>query len=47
MVYAQTTYNRSRFIAVGGSGSVLARSFALFIPTPKLCHILPALVFAV
>jgi hypothetical protein len=31
---------------LGGSGSVLARSFASIIPTPKLRHILPALVFA-
>jgi hypothetical protein len=29
---------------LGGSGSVLARSIASLIPTPKLRHILPALV---
>jgi hypothetical protein len=44
----QTAYNRSVYASppVGGSGYGFARSIASFIPTPKLRHVLPALVFA-
>jgi hypothetical protein len=46
--YGGTAHNRSVYAsdAEAPSGSVLARSFALLIPTPKLRHISPALVFA-
>jgi hypothetical protein len=48
MVFFVDSYNRTVYASppVGGSGSVLARSIASLIPTPKLRHILPALVFA-
>jgi hypothetical protein len=48
MEYAATAHNRTVYASppVGGSGSVLARSIASLIPTPKLRHNLPALVFA-
>jgi hypothetical protein len=41
-----TAHNRTVYASppFGGSGYALARSFALLIPTPKLRHILPALV---
>jgi hypothetical protein len=44
--YGATAHNRSVYASplVGGSGSVLARSIAPLIPTPKLRHILPAQV---
>jgi hypothetical protein len=48
MEYGQTAHNRPVYAsgAKAPSGYVLARSFASLIPTPKLRHILPALVFA-
>jgi hypothetical protein len=48
MEYARTAHNRTVYAsgAKAPSGSVLARSIASLIPTQKLRHILPALVFA-
>jgi hypothetical protein len=48
MKRAKTAHNRTVYASppVGGSGYVLARSIASLIPTPKLRHILPAMVFA-
>jgi hypothetical protein len=46
MGYGVTAHNRTVYASppVGGSGYVLARSFAALIPTPKLRHIFAALV---
>jgi hypothetical protein len=46
--YGKTAHNRTVYASPpdGGSGSALARSIASLIPTPKLRHIFPALVFA-
>jgi hypothetical protein len=46
MEHGGTSHNRTVYASppVGGSGSILARSIASLIPTPKLRHILPALV---
>jgi hypothetical protein len=48
IVGQKTSHNRTVYASppVGGSAYVLARSIAPLIPTPKLRHILPALVFA-